>query len=77
MKTSSYRPSWAFQVTTSVPCPLCNTFKPESEVIERRQYLYGAGYFTLKSSCKDCFTKAYDDKKAEIAKTDERNLGNY
>jgi hypothetical protein len=60
-----YRSKNDFQVTVSELCPKCNTL--QSEVKERRQYVYTQGWVE-QTSCQACFDqalKAANDKKVE------------
>lgn len=46
--------SWDFVVTTTVPCPECNEFKPEPSIKLYSRYVYGEGFFKL-HCCEPCF----------------------
>jgi len=64
---SRYRPSYHFQVTTAVPCPICNTFVKEEDVKKRSRYVWNGGGWIESHGCQACFDKAIGEAE-QIAK---------
>lgn len=67
-----YRPSYHFQVTVTMPCPCCQTFVNEKEIVERRRYIYGDGWTEI-TSCEPCFNKAVSEAQARA--DEQKSIG--